>query len=64
MIKSRLRRTFTFVDTEEEAQLMCENIQNQQNSYRKKYHKPSYTPWTSSDNKEHKFVVWYVPLWS
>lgn len=54
-----LRETFQFVDTEKEAQELCESIQKRQNSYRKRRHKPSYTSWESSDRKEHKFVVWY-----
>ena len=54
-----LRKTFEFVDTEDEALEMCKSIQKCQNSYRKRWYKPIYTPWTSSDGKEHKFVVWY-----
>lgn len=54
-----LRLTFEFVDTEDEAKDMCKKIQKYQNSYRKQFYKPSYTPWTSSDGKEHKYVVWY-----
>lgn len=52
--------SFTFVDTEDEAKELCKNIQKRQNSYRKRWHKPHYTPWSSSDGKEHKFVVWYT----
>lgn len=55
-----LRRTFQFVETEQEAKELCESIQKNQNSYRKQFHKPSYTPWESSDHKEHLFVVWYA----
>lgn len=55
-----LRKTFEFVDTEEEAIEMCKTIQRNQNSYRKMYHQPNYTPWTSQNRKEHKFVVWYA----
>lgn len=55
-----LRKTFKFVDTEQEAIELCKLIQHNQNSYRKMYHKPSYTPWTSQDGREHKFVVWYT----
>ena len=54
-----LRLTFQFVDTEQQAQELCKTIQKGQNSYRKQFHKPSYTPWASSDQKEHAFVVWY-----
>ena len=55
-----VRKTFQFVDTEIEAKNLCKQIQKGQNSYRKRWHKPHYTPWSSSDNKEHAFVVWYV----
>ena len=57
-----LRLTFQFVDTEEQAKELCANIQRNQNSYRKKFYKPNYTPWTSQDGKEHLFVVWYHVL--
>jgi len=55
-----LTRTFEFVETESEAKELCKTIQKNQNSYRKAHHKPSYTPWNSSDGKEHLFVVWYA----
>ena len=55
----QLNLTFQFVDTEEQAKDLVNSIQANQNAYRKKHHKPSYTPWTSTDGKEHKFVVWY-----
>jgi hypothetical protein len=57
---NKLTKTFMFVDNEAQAQKMCEYLQANQNSYRRKNHKPCYTPWDSSDGKEHKFVVWYV----
>ena len=55
-----LRKTFAFCDTEDEALEFCKAVQKNQNSYRKRWHKPHYTPWHSSDGTEHKFVVWYV----
>lgn len=55
-----LRHTFQFVDTEQQAKALCDKIQNNQNAYRRKHHKPSYTPWTSTNGTEHKFVVWSV----
>lgn len=55
-----VRLTFQFVETEQQAKELCKTIQKNQNSYRKQFHKPSYTPWESSDHKEHAFVVWYV----
>ena len=56
----KLQLTFKFVDTEQQALDLCATIQANQNAYRRKHHKPSYTPWESQDRKEHKFVVWYV----
>lgn len=55
-----LSETFQFVETEEQAKQLCKDIQRNQNSYRKRFHKPHYTPWTSQDGKEHLFVVWFV----
>lgn len=49
-----------FVDNEQYAIQMCTYLQIHQNAYRRKHYKPHYTPWESSDGKEHKFVVWYV----
>ena len=54
-----LRKTFQFVDTEKEALDLCKSIQKRQNSYRKQFHKPHYTPWNSQDGKQHLFLVWY-----
>lgn len=55
-----LRKTFNFVNTEDEALELCKAIQKAQNAYRKVHHKPHYTSWESTDGKEHKFVVWYA----
>ena len=52
--------TFSFMDTEKEAQHLCEVLQRQQNAYVNRRHKAHYTSWESTDHKEHKFVVWYV----
>lgn len=52
--------SFSFRDTEEEAQRLCEVLQKQQNAYVNRRYKAHYTGWESSDHKEHKFVVWYV----
>ena len=53
----RYRKTFDFVDTEEEAKAFCAT-QNK-NRYLRKNHPAHYTPWVSQDGKEQKFVVWY-----
>lgn len=54
----RYRKTFQFFNTEEEAQSFC-NIKNQ-DYYIRKNHKSYYTPWSSSNGLEHKFVAWYA----
>jgi len=54
----RYKSTFEFFDMEEQAKRFCD-IENL-NSYIKKYHKAHYTPWSSQDGKENKFVAWYV----
>ena len=53
------RPTFSFVDTESEAIDLVEQIKAAQSRYMNKHHEPHYTPWSSTDGKEHKFVVWY-----
>ncbi|MBQ2183728.1 MAG: hypothetical protein II399_03755 [Lachnospiraceae bacterium] len=53
------KKVFAFVDTEKDAKFLCESIKKFSSSYVKKKYPPSYTPWTSSDGKEKKFVVWY-----
>ena len=44
--------TFHFVDTEEQAKNFVEQR-------RKQRRKAWYTPWSSADGKESKFIVWY-----
>lgn len=52
-------KTFTFVDTEAEAKRFCD-VENTKGSYYKRKNKKShYTPWHSSNGKEHKFICWY-----
>lgn len=53
----RYRRTFKFVDTEEEAKKICDN--ENKNRYIREHHKADYTRWRSQDGTEKKFVVWY-----
>jgi hypothetical protein len=49
---------FKFFDTEEQVKSFCdyENL----NRYIKKHHPAHYTPWSSSDGKEIKFIAWYA----
>ena len=51
--------TCDFVDTEEQAIKLSEQIKARQTNYMKRNKPPHYTPWSSTDGKEHKFVVWY-----
>ena len=53
----RYRKTFEFCETEEEAQAFCAT-QNK-SYYIRKHHPAHYTPWSSRDGKERKFVAWY-----
>lgn len=52
------RKTYRFFDTEDQARTFCdsENL----NHYIKKHHTAHYTPWSSIDGKENKFVAWYA----
>ena len=54
---SRYKRTFEFVDTEEQAKKICNN--KNKNRYVRKHHKAIYTLWESQDGTERKFVVFY-----
>lgn len=51
---------FYFVDTEEEAVMACEAENSRGTYYKRKHHPAHYTPWTSADGKERKFIVWTV----
>lgn len=55
---ARYRRTFTFVDTEEQAIAFC-NKENK-NRYIRQHHKATYILWTSKDGLTYKYIVWYV----
>lgn len=48
----RHQETFHFVDTEEQGRKFVEQR-------RKQRRKAWYTPWSSADGKESKFIVWY-----
>ena len=56
---ARLQFRFTFVDTEEQAVKMCNQINSTANAYRRKNKPAHYTPWSSQDGREHCFVVLY-----
>lgn len=50
----KLQLKFEFVDTELRAVAMCSRL-----NAKRKSAKAHYTPWSSPDGKENKFVVWY-----
>lgn len=54
---TRYRRTFEFVDTEEQAKKICD--EKNKNRYIREHHKAIYTSWVSQDRTERKFVVLY-----
>lgn len=51
--------TFEFADTEEKARTFCNAINRNYTRYMRKNHPAHYTPWSSQDGKEQKFVCWY-----
>ena len=56
----RWMTNFKIVHTEAEAQTMCDEENATGSYYKRKYHRAHYTPWSSRDNTEHGFIVWYV----
>lgn len=56
---NRYRQTFQFAETEAEAKAFCDAENRAGSAYKRKKYPASYTPWTSSDGKEQKFVCWY-----
>lgn len=51
--------TFQFFDTQEQAQVFCDRENASGTAYKRKHKTAHFTPWTSKDKTEHKFVVWY-----
>lgn len=49
---------FDLVATEDQAKGLTTRINNDYSYYMRKHHPAHYTPWTSSDGKEHAYVVW------
>lgn len=54
----RYRMTFEFFDTKEQAEKFCD--EENKDYYIRKHHPAHYTPWSSSDGTEHKFLAWYA----
>jgi hypothetical protein len=56
----KYRLSFDFVETEEQAQTLCNRINANYSYYMRKNHPAHYTPWTPQDGKSNKkFVVLY-----
>lgn len=53
----RYQYGFQFFDSEAAAKAFCAECNC--NPYIRRKHPAHYTPWSSSDGKEHKFVAWY-----
>ena len=51
---------FYFCQTEEEARAACARENASGSLYKRKHHAAHYTPWTSMDGKEHKYIIWTV----
>ena len=50
---------FYFCSTEDEAKALCEKIRGWSSAYCRRKYPPHYTPWDSTDGKEHRFIVWF-----
>lgn len=52
----KLRYTFKFFDTEDAARDFCdrENL-----AHPRRKNRAHYTPWSSNDQQEHKYIAWY-----
>lgn len=51
---------YIFARTEQEAREICQRENSTGTAYKRKHHPAHYTPWDSSDGKEHLFIVWTV----
>lgn len=60
MAYRKYNKTFKFCNTEQEAREMCESINRAATRYIRTKRPAHYTPWSSADGKEHKFIVWFV----
>lgn len=54
------RDVFEFVDTEQEAIDFCSRKNAGYTTYMRRKHPSHYTPWSSADGTESKFVCWYM----
>ena len=56
----KYRAWFEFVGTEDQAKEKCIYFDSLLNRYARKKYPAHYTPWSSQDGSENKFVVWTV----
>lgn len=56
----KYRAWFIFADTETDARAICERENATGTAYKRRRHPAHYTPWSSADGHENKFIVWTV----
>ena len=56
---NRYRQTFQFFDTEAEARSFCERENRTGSAYKRNRYPAHFTPWTSADGTERKYIAWY-----
>ena len=52
-------KTFRFFDTETEARSFCESENRTGSEYKRNRYPAHFTPWTSADGTERKYIAWY-----
>jgi hypothetical protein len=60
MYNGRYIKTWQFAETESEARTICARENATGTAYKRRKHPAYYTPWSSTDGHEHKYIVWYV----
>ena len=53
------QKTFIFCDTMEEAQVFCNTQNANSTAYMRRKHPAHFTPWSSQDSREKKYICWY-----
>ena len=54
----RYKKSFQFFDTEDKVKAFCDR-QNKANPYLRRNKPAHYTPWTSKDGSEQKYIAWF-----
>lgn len=54
----KFKKWFEFFDTEAEAIAFCDRENRTGSYYKRTHYKAIYTPWTSLDGTEHKYIAW------